>query len=202
MSVDAFGLLMEICQVIKRHCSLGKVGVRIVGWCLFADEGMHHKLYRHVWSLIMRKDQKAMMSLPCSHMRKLCANDACMFRHVSLHDHFLACRWHCCQAPAGWGWHRSYDGDRHSLRARYISVWLFEMWLYMSLTMVHQLISRTVWRNVDAVKKSLCVSECGTTNGLTQCVKNHLLPWEKIFASKECAVASAVRCCQVFSAWR
>ena len=82
-------------------------------------------LYRHVWSLIMRKDQKAMMSLLCSHMRKLCANDACMFRHVSLHDHFLACRWHCCQAPAGWGWHRSYDGDRHSLRARYISVWLF-----------------------------------------------------------------------------
>ena len=36
----------------------------------------------------MRKDQKAMMSLLCSHRRKLCANDACMSRHVSLHDHF------------------------------------------------------------------------------------------------------------------
>jgi len=47
------------------------------------------KLYRHVWSLMMRKDQKAMMSLLCSHRRKLCANDACMSRHVSLHDHFL-----------------------------------------------------------------------------------------------------------------
>ena len=47
------------------------------------------KLYRHVWSLMMRKKQKAMMSLLCGHRRKLCANDAWMFRHVSLHDHFL-----------------------------------------------------------------------------------------------------------------
>jgi hypothetical protein len=44
MSVDAFDLLLEICQVIKRHCSLGKVGARIVGWCLFAAEETHHKL--------------------------------------------------------------------------------------------------------------------------------------------------------------
>ena len=73
-----------------------------------------------------------------------------MFRHVKCFGMFLcmttffACRSHCCQAPAEWGWHRSYDGDRHSLRARYVSVWLFEMWLYMSLTMVHQMVSCNV----------------------------------------------------------
>ena len=44
MSVDAFDLLMESCQVITSHCSLGKVGTCIVCWCLFADEETHHKL--------------------------------------------------------------------------------------------------------------------------------------------------------------
>ena len=104
-------------------------------------------------------------------------------------DHFLCCRScsmfcpcfgrsHCCQAPTGchtrWKRHCSHDLHWDALRARYVSAWN---------VIVHAF-------------------EYGASNGLTQCVKNHLLPSKNIFASKESAVASAVQCCQVFSVWR
>ena len=41
MSVDGFDLLTEICQVIKSHCSLGKVGTRIACWCFMIANWSH-----------------------------------------------------------------------------------------------------------------------------------------------------------------
>ena len=128
------------------------------------------KLYRHVWSLMMRKDQKAMMSLLCGHRRKLCANDAWMFRHVSLHDHFLC-----------------------------MSVALLPGTCWMSHAMKAVLFS---WPSMRFLEGKICFWLKFDCTCLWVCVKNNVLPWKNIFASKECAVASAVRCCQVFSVWR